>query len=189
MRGPIKGSTIALPEGAYSVGRHGTSSLQLEDHGVSRQHCVFTRSADDCELKDLDSRNGTFVNGAPIKSQKLDSGDEIRIGGSLLVYLTGSQQVSSASDSNTRQLRDEDSVYLAYNDQRTFLPPIAPFTTCAPLLRVSTMLHSFRGLHDTQGLPAAEVLRSHLSSLLLELIPAERAGVFIPGQEFGRLGA
>ena len=45
------------------------------------------------------------------------------------------------------------------------------------------MLHSFRGLHDMQGLPAAEVLRSHLSSLLLELIPAERAGVFIPGQE------
>ena len=45
----------------------------------------------DCELKDLDSRNGTFVNGAPITSQNLDSGDEIRIGGSLLVYLTGSQ--------------------------------------------------------------------------------------------------
>jgi transcriptional regulator with GAF, ATPase, and Fis domain len=183
MRGPIKGSTIALPEGAYSVGRHGSSSLQLEDHGVSRQHCVFTRSADDCELKDLDSRNGTFVNGAPIKSQKLDSGDEIRIGASLLVYLTGSQQVSSASDSNTRQLRNEDSVYLADNDRMDISPSYRAVHDLRTLLRVSSMLHSFRGLHDTQGLPAAEVLRSHLSSLLLELIPAERAGVFIPGSE------
>jgi transcriptional regulator with GAF, ATPase, and Fis domain len=183
MRGPIKGSTIALPEGAYSVGRHGGSSLQLEDHGVSRQHCVFTRSGDDCELKDLDSRNGTFVNGAPIKSQKLDSGDEIRIGGSLLVYLTGSHEVSSASDSNTRQLRNEDSVYLADSDRMDLSPSYRAVHDLRTLLRVSSMLHSFRGLHDTQGLPAAEVLRSHLSSLLLDLIPAERAAVFIPGSD------
>jgi transcriptional regulator with GAF, ATPase, and Fis domain len=183
MRGPIKGSTVALPEGAYSVGRHGASSLQLEDHGVSRHHCVFTRSGDECELKDLDSRNGTFVNGTPIKSQKLDSGDEIRIGGSMLVYLTGTQQVSNASDSNTRQLRNEDSVYLASSERMDISPSYRAVHDLRTLLRVSSMLHSFRGLHDTQGLPAAEVLRNHLSSLLLELVPAERAGVFIPGSE------
>src|ERR1039458_10570412 len=102
VRGPIKGSTIALPEGAYAVGRQGVNNLQLEDHGVPRQHCVFTRSGDNCELKDLDSRNGTFVNGAPITLQKLNSGDEIRIGGSLLVYLTGTQQVSSHAGPNAR---------------------------------------------------------------------------------------
>jgi transcriptional regulator with GAF, ATPase, and Fis domain len=183
MRGPIKGSTLTLPEGAYSVGRHGANSLQLEDHGVSRQHCVFTRSGDQCELKDLDSRNGTFVNGAPIKSQKLDSGDEIRIGASMLVYLTGSQQVSIESDTNTRQLRAEDSLYLADSERMDISPSYRAVHDLRTLLRVSTMLHSFRGLHDVQGLPAAEILRSHLSSLLLELIPAERAGVFIPGTE------
>ncbi len=182
VRGPIKGSTIALPEGAYAVGRQGVNSLQLEDHGVSRQHCVFTRVGDDCELKDLDSRNGTFVNGAPITLQKLNSGDEIRIGGSLLVYLTGSQQVSSGADTKTRQLRAEDSLYMA-SSEKDISPSYRAVHDLRLLLRVSTMLHSFRGLHDMQGLPAAEVLRSHLSSLLLELIPAERAGVFIPGQE------
>ena len=182
MRGPIKGSTIALPEGAYSVGRQGVNNLQLEDHGVSRQHCVFARSGDNCELKDLDSRNGTFVNGAPITLQKLNSGDEIRIGGSLLVYLTGSQQVSSGADTKTRQLRAEDSLYMA-SGEKDISPSYRAVHDLRLLLRVSTMLHSFRGLHDMQGLPAAEILRSHLSSLLLELIPAERAGVFIPGEE------
>ena len=108
MRGPLKGSTIALPEGTYSIGRHGTNNLQLEDHGVSRQHCVFARSGNGCELKDLESRNGTFVNGTPVTVQQLASGDEIRIGGSLLVYLTGNQQVSSNADTNTRHLRAED---------------------------------------------------------------------------------
>jgi len=182
VRGPIKGSTIALPEGSYSVGRQGINSLQLEDHGVSRQHCLFTRSGDECELKDLDSRNGTFVNGAPVTVRKLASGDEIRIGASLLVYLTGSQEVSKGADTKTRQLRAEDSLYLASNE-KDISPSYRAVHDLRLLLRVSTMLHSFRGLHDTQGLPAAEVLRSHLSSLLLELIPAERAGVFIPGQE------
>ena len=182
VRGPIKGSTIALPEGSYSVGRQGVNSLQLEDHGVSRQHCLFTRSGDECELKDLDSRNGTFVNGAPITLQKLTSGDEVRIGGTLLVYLTGSQQVSKDADTKTRQLRAEDSLYLASNE-KDISPSYRAVHDLRLLLRVSTMLHSFRGLHDMQGLPAAEILRSHLSSLLLELIPAERAGVFIPGQE------
>ena len=181
MRGPTKGSTIALPEGAYSVGRQAANNLYLEDHAVSRQHCVFTRSGDGCELKDLDSRNGTFVNGAPITLQKLDTGDEVRIGGSMFVYLTGSKQVSNATDSNTRQLRAEDSLYLASSDQRELPPSYRAVHDLRTLLRISTMLHSFRGLHDIQGEPAAEVLRTHLSSLLLELVPAERAGVFIPG--------
>ncbi len=182
VRGPFKGSTIALPDGAFSVGRHAGNSLQLDDHGVSRQHCVLTRSGDDCELKDLDSRNGTFVNGAPVTSRNLDSGDEIRIGGSMLVYLTGSQTISSEADSKTRQLRAEDSLYLS-SSEKDISPSYRTVHDLRLLLRVSTMLHSFRGLHDMQGLPAAEILRSHLSSLLLELIPAERAGVFIPGEE------
>jgi transcriptional regulator with GAF, ATPase, and Fis domain len=181
MRGPTKGSTIALPQGAYSVGRQAANSLYLEDHAVSRQHCVFTRSGDGCELKDLDSRNGTFVNGEPIALHKLDSGDEVRIGGSMFVYFTGSQQVSNASDSNTRQLRAEDSLYLASSEQKELPPSYRAVHDLRTLLRISTMLHSFRGLHDAQGAPAAEVLRSHLSSLLLELIPAERAGVFVSG--------
>jgi transcriptional regulator with GAF, ATPase, and Fis domain len=181
MRGPLKGSTIALPEGAYSVGRQAANSLYLEDHAVSRQHCVFTRSGDLCELKDLDSRNGTFVNGAPITHQKLDSGDEVRVGGSMFVFLTGTKQVSVAADSNTRQLRAEDSLYLASGEQKEISPSYRAVHDLRTLLRISTMLHSFRGLHDAQGAPAAEVLRSHLASLLLELIPAEHAGVFIPG--------
>src|SRR5579871_5609917 len=182
MRGPLKGATIALPEGDYSIGRHGTNHLQLEDHGVSRQHCVFTRTGDSCELKDLESRNGTFVNGKPVTVQQLSSGDEIRIGGSLLVYLTGTQEVASNADTNTRHLRAEDSLYSASSDQKDISPSYRAVNDLRTLLRVSSMLHSFRGLHDMQGLPAAEVLRGHLSSLLLEMIPAERAGVFIPGQ-------
>src|SRR5271165_2734027 len=54
VRGPLKGHVIPLPQGEYWVGRQATNDLQLEDHAVSRRHCVFTRSGEDCTLKDLD---------------------------------------------------------------------------------------------------------------------------------------
>ncbi len=172
-----------LPEGEYTVGRQSTNNLYLEDHAVSRQQCVFNRSAANCTLKDLESRNGTFVNGSSITEHQLTQGDEIRIGASVFLYLVTGDRLGRTphSDSKTRELRIQDSIYLS-SGERTPLPPsFRAMQDLQTLLRVSTMLHSFRGLQETHGTPAAEVLRGHLASLLLELIPAERGGVFIPG--------
>ncbi len=185
VRGPLKGSIFVLPEGEFWVGRQATNDLQLEDNAVSRRHCLFLRSGDNCTLKDLDSRNGTFVTGTPVSEQPLRPGDEIRIGGSLFCYQVDAsapanhEKVSTAG--STRELRLEESLYLS-SDEYTILPPSArALHDLRTLLRVSTMLHSFRGLHDTTSETAAEVLRSHLTSLLLDLIPASRAAIFIPG--------
>src|SRR4029077_10398542 len=87
VRGPLKGSTYALPKGDFSVGRQAPSNINLEDHAASRRHCLFSRSGQRCTVKDLESRNGTFVNGTPITEHQLEQGDEIRIGGSVFCYL------------------------------------------------------------------------------------------------------
>jgi transcriptional regulator with GAF, ATPase, and Fis domain len=185
VRGPLKGSILPLPEGDYSAGRQATNNLYLDDNAVSRQHCVFTRAGNRCSLKDLESRNGTLVNGTPVTEQPLDPGDEIRIGASVFCYLVESSGAAhiTHSDSKTRELRVEDAIYLSSADQMTLPPSARALRDLRTLLRVSTMLHSFRGLHDAQGAPAAEILRSHLALLLLELIPAERGAVLIPGTE------
>ncbi len=186
VRGPLKGHVIPLPEGEYWVGRHATNDLQLEDNAVSRRHCLFIRSSDACTLKDLDSRNGTFVTGTPVTEQQLEPGDEIRIGASVFCYMVDSGDLPAAkqlSIQSTRELRFDQSLYLS-SDEYTILPPSArALHDLRTLLRVSTMLHSFRGLHDTTSAPAAEILRSHLTSLLLDLIPASHASIFIPGAE------
>jgi transcriptional regulator with GAF, ATPase, and Fis domain len=187
VRGPLKGHVILLPQGEYWVGRQATNDLQLEDNAVSRRHCLFLRAGADCTLKDLDSRNGTFVTGTPVTEQQLEPGDEIRIGGSVFCYLVdpGASLPSEKqlSISSTRELRLEESLYLS-SDEYTILPPSArALHDLRTLLRVSTMLHSFRGLHDTTSASAAEVLRSHLTSLLLDLIPASHAAIVIPGTQ------
>ncbi len=189
MRGPLKGSIFALPQGEFWVGRQASNHLQLDDNAVSRRHCLFLRSGDDCTLKDLESRNGTFVTGTPVTEQRLLPGDEIRIGGSLFCYRVEANVIPGLealeSGTSTRELRFEESLYLS-SDEHTILPPSArALHDLRTLLRVSTMLHSFRGLHDTTSVTAAEVLRSHLTSLLLDLIPASRAAIFIPGSNPG----
>ena len=185
VRGPLKGDIFPLPEGQFWVGRQATNDLQLDDNAVSRRHCLFIRSGNDCTLMDLESRNGTFVTGTPVTERSLMPGDEIRIGGSLFCYRVEANATAVPepldSGTSTRELRLEESLYLP-SDEYTILPPSArALHDLRTLLRVSTMLHSFRGLHDTTSLKAAEVLRSHLTSLLLDLIPASRAAIFIPG--------
>jgi transcriptional regulator with GAF, ATPase, and Fis domain len=187
VRGPLRGQVISLPEGEYCVGRQAANDLQLEDNAVSRRHCLFIRSGDACTVKDLDSSNGTFVTGTPVTEHTLSSGDEIRIGGSVFCYLVdpGAQPPADpqASLSITRELRLEDSLYLS-TDEYTILPPSArALHDLRTLLRISTMLHSFRGLHDTRSASAADILRGHLTSLLLDLIPGSNAAIYIPGAQ------
>jgi transcriptional regulator with GAF, ATPase, and Fis domain len=190
VRGPLKGHVIALPLGEYWVGRQATNDLQLEDNAVSRRHCLFVRSGEDCTLKDLDSRNGTFVTGTPVTEHQLEPGDEIRIGGSVFCYLvdpSAGLPAKQVSISSTRELRLDESLYLS-SDEYTILPPSArAMHDLRTLLRVSTMLHSFRGLHDTTSASAAEILRSHLTSLLMDLIPASHAAIIIPGSQGGHV--
>jgi two-component system, NtrC family, response regulator HydG len=182
VRGRLKGTILKLPEGEYSVGRQATNSLYLEDNAVSRRHCIFLRSGLKCVLKDLDSRNGTFVNGTSVTDQELSQGDEIRIGGSVFCYLVDSERLADPEmDSKTRELRLEDAIYLSSDEHRVLPPSARALHDLRTLLRVSTMLHSFRGLYESQGAPAAEMLRSHLSTILLDLIPAVRASVLMPG--------
>ncbi len=183
VRGPLKGSILVLPDGDYTIGRQGSNNLYLEDHAVSRQHCIIKRSGGSCIVNDLESRNGTFVNGTAVTEQRLGPGDEIRIGASVFLYLVSKDTAPGDGhpDSKTRELRLSDSVYLSSDENSALPPSFRAIHDLRTLLRLSTMLHSFRGLHDVHGTPAAEILRTHLATLLIELIPAERGGVLIPG--------
>jgi general secretion pathway protein E len=71
-----------LPIGseAITVGRHGDNVLVLVDNQSSRFHCVIEPTPRGLVVRDLKSRNGTFVNSRPIEAQILKAGDVIVIG-------------------------------------------------------------------------------------------------------------
>ena len=69
-----------LTDDVITIGRGPENVIRLEDPSVSGRHAQMHGSGDAFELKDLDSTNGTRVNGKPITSVVLRPGDQIRFG-------------------------------------------------------------------------------------------------------------
>jgi hypothetical protein len=76
-----------LSKDRTTIGRRSVNDVAIDDRGVSGRHAAVCRRADDFLLEDLHSTNGTFVNGAPIKSHALQFGDRIEIGTYRLKFL------------------------------------------------------------------------------------------------------
>jgi diguanylate cyclase (GGDEF)-like protein len=82
-------SLIHLKDAPVVLGRAESCDIRLNDLAVSRRHLAIQPEADGYYLVDLDSTNGTVVNGETIKRHKLKDGDHFQIGGQIFRYLTG----------------------------------------------------------------------------------------------------
>src|SRR5688500_1781017 len=77
---PAAGEEIVL-EGELQVGREDVEVI-LDDPEVSRRHAVLASQGGSVTVRDLDSRNGTFVNGNAVTGEmELAQGDRLKIGG------------------------------------------------------------------------------------------------------------
>lgn len=78
------GGVVPIGDTALVIGRSKDCDVPLADGNVSRRHAEIGRSADGFMLRDLDSTNGTTVNGRRVKSATVGEGDEIMLGTSTL---------------------------------------------------------------------------------------------------------
>lgn len=86
--GSARGRSVSLSGvRRLSVGRDSGNTLHVPDPAVSRRHFVISAAESGFELTDLESHNGTFVNGVPVRNRLLAHGDTIRVGGCELVFL------------------------------------------------------------------------------------------------------
>jgi pSer/pThr/pTyr-binding forkhead associated (FHA) protein len=80
------GRTYSLIRGSNLVGRGRDVHFRLPDTGVARRHLEIVWDGQTAVLADLNSSNGTTVNGTPVLTWQLAHGDVIRIGHSSLVF-------------------------------------------------------------------------------------------------------
>ncbi|MBN1356123.1 HD domain-containing protein [bacterium] len=73
-------------EDVVTIGRDSNNDIQLIDAKVSRRHSIIERRKGYHVIRDLGSRNGTYLNGVQISESELASGDRIRIGEADIVF-------------------------------------------------------------------------------------------------------
>jgi len=80
--GEFAGMTYELSTDETLIGRNPTTNITLLDEGISREHSLILY--DDAEgtytIEDLQSTNGTKVNGKRVRSATLGNGDDVQIG-------------------------------------------------------------------------------------------------------------
>jgi len=79
--GKSAGKEIPIPVSRFLIGRGDDCHMRPKSDAISRNHCAILISEDSVLIRDLNSRNGTFVNGEKIQGDcELKKGDKIRIG-------------------------------------------------------------------------------------------------------------
>lgn len=96
IQGSDQGRRYDLDDDAISLGRDNDNSIQLHDSEVSRHHAEVRSDEAGFLLVDLNSSNGSFVNGNQITEQQLANGDRIQLGRTLMIF-TGGDDSSSFS--------------------------------------------------------------------------------------------
>lgn len=80
---------LLTPNGQITIGREPTTcDFIIDDPLLSRKHCTIESNGQFVKLKDLNSRNGTFVNGQKVQEYTITSNDEIKLGHHILQLLT-----------------------------------------------------------------------------------------------------
>jgi len=181
INGSLKGSTFALNLDQISIGRESASDVSLSHSSVSRRHCLIKRNGGEFLICDLDSYNGTFVNGVPVKEQPLVHADQIKIGSIALLFLlgeseeTGSDSLVQLDDLNlvsqsTRQMRPE--TLLHQTEQALLQSPEHERVArdLGALLKIGSHINLLRHTKDLQQ----EILNS-----IFEVVPVDRGAILL----------
>ena len=84
--GSRKGESVMLSKPQLRIGALPDNDIVVPSAAVSRYHAQLQCRGRFVEIKDVGSSNGTFVNGASVRSCPLEPGDTVRIGDIDLVY-------------------------------------------------------------------------------------------------------
>ena len=87
IQGPDKGRKYELPDHEPQLIGRSSEALPIDDNAVSRRHAELTPDDGVWYIRDLESQNGTYVNGLRIADRtRLRPGDQIRTGQTLFVF-------------------------------------------------------------------------------------------------------
>ena len=169
---PVQGSTRIV------IGRDGSCQLQINDKGVSREHAEIFRLGEMVFIRDLESRNGSFVNEEKVVEELLREGDVVRVGGTQLLF-------------ESRRAAQEEGRDLKYEEGQTFKTSLELkvddlYVLDASSGREGDMFKAIcQATQIVQGERDEKKLFERLMDLIQEYIPADHIYLFLKDETTG----
>lgn len=188
MDGVGAGQVLSISQNPYTMGRHATNQLPIDDDSISRFHARFVCEDGKYFVEDLGSRNGTFLQGKRVMRAEIRDDDWVQLGARVAFRftLTDSRQeglLRKLYESSTR-----DALTGAYN-RRHFEDrlraeiafAVRHATDCALIL---LDIDHFKRVNDTYGHPAGDEVLRHLGGIATRALRTEDVFARFGGEEF-----
>ncbi|MFH0910178.1 MAG: HD domain-containing phosphohydrolase [Planctomycetota bacterium] len=179
--GALQGKVFEIEQKPIVVGRDPTCEIQIQDKGVSRRHAEIFLIDEMCFLRDLDSRNGSFVNGAKADEELLRAEDIIQIGATLLVFESGSK----------------DSIEFAVESEEKYVETATVGVEDLPQIQMPMAVgergeaRRLRMLYDLSRIISRErdpeALTREVLKLCCDQVSADEAYLFVPNPQKGNI--
>lgn len=186
LKGQTPGQIFALDRESSVLGRHPDCDIVLDVQAVSRQHARIVRAGSDFFVEDMESRNGTFVNGEKIdKRRLLRDNDRVKICNLLFTFRL---YPPGLSDSSRALLVDDDGP-LPSSTMTSRVDVGSPRTPARmsvnPELKLRAMLEITQSL--AKAFDLEEVLPKILQTLGHIFVQADRGFVVLHSEETNAL--
>jgi phosphoserine phosphatase RsbU/P len=184
---------FTLAAGRTVIGRHPGCDVVLDSGSVSRQHAAITVGPEGATIEDLQSRNGTLVNGQLLAGRRLlEEGDELSICGQRLVFSEGTGRRSRTGETSA-DTGAADDVFVDGPSAGFIVSQLdipRPSADDRIGQHAEAKLRALIGLNRAIGtsLSLDDVLPRLLDGLLDVFPQAERGFVFLADPTSGKLG-
>ena len=187
--GRTVGQVLPLRKNKMTLGRAIDGDLMFEDPGISRAHARIVCIPDGAvQIIDLDSTNGTYVNGKRIVAQDLCDGDKIQLGPNTIFKFSYQDQIDQQFQRRLYQNATQDGLTQLYN-RKYFLDRLATDFNHAirhgrPLSAALIDVDYFKSINDTHGHLAGDEVLHKLAGVMLQATRDEDLVARWGGEEF-----
>jgi signal transduction histidine kinase/pSer/pThr/pTyr-binding forkhead associated (FHA) protein len=195
IQGRDQGTRFELRDSPVTVGRDSDSSVQLHDTEVSRKHAELTIESDRVLIRDLNSSNGTYVNGKPMRQSLLRSGDQLQVGRTLLLFTGAKEESIDSSDSHIDIIAsvldgDESRILhsISHAEGSELLSTPSGQTQSPWLARARSNLQiMYRTSLAVSHTLDIDQLLSRIIDMIFEWVDADRGCIMLKNQQTGKL--
>jgi diguanylate cyclase (GGDEF)-like protein len=185
--GPNVGEMFKVGEGG-DIGRGGDVQFRLTDTEISRRHARIVRRGGEVFVEDLNSTNGTFVNGLQVERQALKDGDKIQVGTTTILKFSYHDDLEEQFQRKMYEGALRDGLTKAFNkkyfEDRLQSEVAFALRHGTALSLIMLDLDLFKRINDTYGHLAGDYVLTTFASSVVGTIRREDVFARYGGEEF-----